>query len=200
MAISKVFINKDRQALTDFLNASGLFGEVTLSNSNINCYDADNNLLAVITIPAVTLYWNETDSFTITLGSQNGVDYAVTYENNVKAGTATVTISAVDQGRYTGSKSKSFTIRKASQNIKIGKHANRLLVGGKTKITVSDVKQSANQYGIEIENAPTAIEIYSVGIKNGLTREEMIEALSKASKNRKNCETEDITDGQMEIF
>lgn len=74
---------------------------------------------------------------------QNGVDYAVTYENNVKAGTATVTISAVDQGRYTGSKSKSFTIRKASQNIKIGKHANRLLVGGKTKITVSDVKQSA---------------------------------------------------------
>ena|GEM_PF-5544633 len=69
-----------------------------------------------------------------------------------------------------------------------------------TELELSDVKQSANQYGIEIENAPTAIEIYSVGIKNGLTREEMIEALSKASKNRKNCETEDITDGQMEIF
>ena len=83
MAISKVFINKDRQALTDFLNASGLFGEVTLSNSNINCYDADNNLLAVITIPAVTLYWNETDSFTITLGNQNGVDYAYACANGV---------------------------------------------------------------------------------------------------------------------
>ena len=45
-----------------------------------------------------------------------------------------------------------------------------------TELELSDVKQSVNKNGIEIEDAPTAIEIYSVGKKYGLTREEMIES------------------------
>jgi len=37
-----------------------------------------------------------------------------------------------------------------------------------TELELSDVKQSVNKNGIEIEDAPTAIEIYSVGKKCGL--------------------------------
>lgn len=42
----------------------------------------------------------------------SGTDYTVSYKNNVKAGTATVTITG--KGNYSGSLSKSFTIKKAS--------------------------------------------------------------------------------------
>ena len=74
-----------------------------------------------------------------------------------------------------------------------------------TELELSDVKQSANAHGIDIEDAPTAIEIYSVGKKSGLTREEMIEALNQASENKKtknpeNNGEEDNIDGQIQIF
>jgi len=73
-----------------------------------------------------------------------------------------------------------------------------------TELELSDVKQSVNKNGIEIEDAPTAIEIYSVGKKCGLTREEMIEALNQASNRKKSKDSEngeeDTINGQMEIF
>jgi hypothetical protein len=46
---------------------------------------------------------------------QNGTDYTLSYENNVNAGTATVTITAT--GSYTGSLQKTFVIAKANQTI-----------------------------------------------------------------------------------
>ena len=42
-----------------------------------------------------------------------GMDYAVTYANNVSAGTATITITG--QGNYTGTLSETFTIRAAEE-------------------------------------------------------------------------------------
>ena len=42
------------------------------------------------------------------------VDYTVAFENNVNAGTATATITAVEPGNFTGTNSKTFTINKKS--------------------------------------------------------------------------------------
>ena len=46
---------------------------------------------------------------------KQGTDYTVSYKNNTKAGTATVTVGG--KGNYTGSKDASFTIKKAAQSI-----------------------------------------------------------------------------------
>ena len=46
---------------------------------------------------------------------KSGTDYAVAYKNNVKVGTATVTVTG--KGAYTGSKSATFKVVKASQAI-----------------------------------------------------------------------------------
>ena len=46
---------------------------------------------------------------------KQGTDYTVSYKNNTKAGTATVTVSG--KGNYTGGKDASFTIKKAAQSI-----------------------------------------------------------------------------------
>lgn len=58
----------------------------------------------------------KTPSVTVTLGGKALVfntDYTVSYNNNIQAGTATVTVTG--KGRYTGSKTASFTIRKAEE-------------------------------------------------------------------------------------
>lgn len=46
-----------------------------------------------------------------------GTDFTYSYENNVNAGTATVTITAVADGNYSGSASKTFTIKKANAEV-----------------------------------------------------------------------------------
>lgn len=57
-------------------------------------------------------------STTVTVSGKTltaGTDYVVTYNNNVNAGTATVTVSG--QGTYNGTLSKTYTINKATQNV-----------------------------------------------------------------------------------
>ena len=56
-------------------------------------------------------------------GLEKGVDYNVLYENNVKPGTATVTVSGA--GDYSGSVSKSFQIEKIAQTIKAKKSVGK---------------------------------------------------------------------------
>lgn len=51
---------------------------------------------------------------------QNGTDYYVTYENNVNAGKATVTITGM--GDYAGSAQRNFTIEKAKQRLHYWDH------------------------------------------------------------------------------
>lgn len=58
--------------------------------------------------PGVTVTLTANGS-TITLAENT--DYTVSYENNIEAGTATVTVTGVD-GKYTGSKAAEFTITK----------------------------------------------------------------------------------------
>ena len=46
-----------------------------------------------------------------------GTDFTYSYSNNIDAGTATVTITAVAEGNYSGSASKSFTIKHANAEV-----------------------------------------------------------------------------------
>ena len=65
-------------------------------------------------------------------GLEKGVDYNVLYENNVKPGTATVTVSGA--GDYSGSISKSFQIEKIAQTIKAKKSVGKTVkASAKTK-------------------------------------------------------------------
>ena len=48
MAITRKYINRETAALKTFLEDSGLFDSVTVSDDTISCYDADNNLLFTI--------------------------------------------------------------------------------------------------------------------------------------------------------
>lgn len=61
---------------------------------------------------------------TVTLGKKTvpASEYVVTYANNINAGTAKVTITATaSSASYTGSIVKTFTINKASKQIKVKK-------------------------------------------------------------------------------
>ena len=62
--------------------------------------------------PAVTVKDGETE---LTLGT----DYTVAYSNNVNAGTATVTITAVESSNYSGTTTKNFTIQKADIEVSV---------------------------------------------------------------------------------
>lgn len=63
--------------------------------------------------PTVKMNVNGT-AFTL----KNGTDFTVSYKNNTKAGTATVTITG--KGNYKGAVSKTFKINKAANPLKIG--------------------------------------------------------------------------------
>ena len=93
---------------------------------------------------------------------EDGVDYKVSYQDNVNAGTATVTATAVENGRYTGSCSKTFTIKKTLQPIKLEKYVSRLLVDGKTQIVVTGVQQSAK---VSFSSSDKAVAVVD---KNGI--------------------------------
>ena len=70
---------------------------------------------------------------------KEGVDYKVTLANNVNAGTARITVSAI--GNYTGTSSNTFTIKKASlKSLKLSK--KKLVYNGKKRSPSATVKGS----------------------------------------------------------
>lgn len=65
-------------------------------------------------------------SVTVTDGDillQNGVHYTASYENNTKAGTAKVIVTAIEGSGYSGSAEKTFTIQKATRTIRLNGEA-----------------------------------------------------------------------------
>lgn len=63
-------------------------------------------------------------------------DYTVSYKNNTKVGTATVTITG--KGNYTGTLTKTFTIKRASiKNMKVSAIANQVYTGKLVKPSVT---------------------------------------------------------------
>ena len=72
---------------------------------------------------------------------KKNTDYKLTYQNNVNAGTATVTITAIGKDglgrKYTGSISETFTIKKAAQSLTAAASAARTAVGETCTISVT---------------------------------------------------------------
>ncbi len=66
---------------------------------------------------------------------KQGTDYTVSYSNNTNVGTAKVTVSG--KGNYSGTKTASFTIKKAGQSVTAKAGASSLVVGKTTTITAS---------------------------------------------------------------
>lgn len=82
--------------------------KTNISTATISTINAQNYTGEEIKpTPAVTMF--VTGQGTITL--QEGIDYTLSYENNINAGTATVIVNGF--GTYTGSVSKNFTISPA---------------------------------------------------------------------------------------
>ena len=84
---------------------------------------------ALTQTPTVTL-----NSKTLTLDT----DYVLSYSNNTNVGTATVTI--IGKGNYTGTKSSSFTIRKAAQSIIAKSSALSIAVGKTATVSITGAK------------------------------------------------------------
>lgn len=80
--------------------------KVDLSNATITLPSSSYTYTGSAITPAPTVTANGS-----TVASSN---YTTTYSNNVNAGTATVTVTANDGTQYKGSKSKTFTISKAT--------------------------------------------------------------------------------------
>lgn len=71
-------------------------------------------------------------------GLTSGTDYTVEYKNNKNAGTASVVLKG--KGNYTGSITKNFTIKKASQALKVSAAKDEITAGSDTKLSVSGAK------------------------------------------------------------
>jgi len=82
----------------------------------------------------------------------SGTDYSVTYTNNTKAGTASLTITG--KGNYTGTAKKTFTIARAAQTLTV-KAAAAVDVGKTTKIKASGAKET-NKYTFTSSNTSVA--------------------------------------------
>ena len=95
-------------------------------------------------IPAVTYNGKaHTPDVTVKYGEKTLVkdtDYTVSYLNNKNAGTATVTITGIND--YKGTKTATFTINQAKQTITAKAKASTIFVGKSTTVTVSNAKEN----------------------------------------------------------
>ena len=93
-----------------------------------------------------------------------GTDYTVAYENNVNAGTATVTITA--QGNYSGTKTANFTIGKAQLTALTLSETSLTYTGeaqtvGVSSVKAGDVDVPADSYEVS-GNTQTVANTYTV--------------------------------------
>lgn len=105
-----------------FRDAEGKIIEVAEDTSVINGYAKVSNGAdlseAVITLDVTEFTYSGQENkptVIVTVGGKvltEGTDYTVSYANNVNAGTATVTITAVADGNYSGQATTDFTIAK----------------------------------------------------------------------------------------
>ena len=113
---------------------------------------SDLSQASIANIPAVTYKraaW-EPELTVISNGKTliKNVDYTVAFENNVNAGTATATITAVAEGNFRGTNSKTFTINKKSLSTNSSDFTitlsatSKVYNGSAQSVSVSSVKDS----------------------------------------------------------
>lgn len=142
----------------------------------------------------VTKKLDKNNAFTVKVGStwlKYGEDYDIVYANNTSVGTATMTIKGI--GEYTGSKSVTFKITKASSGSSGGSgkkfNADTIKISGwvgKMSYTGSEVTQS-----VSLETKKST-KIYDCGMEQG--EEEEYEKPNgdwgtRKHKHNKNCDS-----------
>lgn len=80
---------------------------------------------------------------------ENNVDYTVDYVNNKNAGKATITIKAKEGSNCVGSKNSTFTIKKASQSLKLNE--------AKKKYKAKKLKVKGKKFPIKVSSNKTPI-------------------------------------------
>ena len=122
----------------------GSYAEQYAAENNITFYDINAKTIrdASVTIPAQTYNGrSQTPAPVVRIGSTTlkaNTDYTVSYKNNTHAGTATVTITG--KGNYTGTKTATFKINKATQSITVKSSASSVAVGKTATISISGAK------------------------------------------------------------
>ncbi|MEY8515620.1 beta-L-arabinofuranosidase domain-containing protein [Lachnospiraceae bacterium 29-84] len=103
-------------------------------------------------------------SLTLTYGGKvlkKGTDYAASYSNNVKIGTATVKITGI--GSYTGSVSRSFAITvKKNKEYKVGDYKYKITnanIKGKGTVALAGVKDKNVKGKLKKANVPSTVKI-----------------------------------------
>ena len=83
---------------------------------------------------------------------KQGTDYTLTYKNNKKAGTATVTITG--KGNYAGSVKKTFKVVKGTQPLTVKAHAKSVKQSkvAKANVSVKAFKLSGAQGAVTCKN------------------------------------------------
>ena len=107
----------------------------------------------------------KTPNVTVKVGNitlVNGTDYTVSYNNNTNAGTATVTVTG--KGNYTGTKSATFIISKADQNITAKSSASSIAVGKTATVSITGAKGTKS---FKSSDASVAAVNTSTGVVTG---------------------------------
>lgn len=107
------------------------YAATDISEAEMTVYDEWFYYDGTAQCPEVELEYYDPDTAQWSVLTE-GVDYTVSYSNNVNAGTATVTVTGM--GKFTGTVSENFTIRKAGQNTCYGYDDTVLAVGDTTEI------------------------------------------------------------------
>lgn len=126
--------------------------------------------------PAPTVTYDD-----VTLKS--GTDYSVSYKNNLYAGTATVTITG--KGKFGGTKTVTFTIKKAEQSITIKASPASIAVGKTATVSISGAKGTKYYKWMKEETDTGSATVDSSTGKVTATRVGIvtIKATSKATDN-----------------
>lgn len=125
-----------------------------------------------------------------------GKDYTVTYKNNKKAGTANVTVTAKSGSGYTGSKKINYTIKKASQTLKLNVSTKTYkAVSLKNKEAAFTIKPSKNKTSVAYKVTKGNSKYISVSKKGVVTMKKgakkgtyKVSATAKASANYKSAQ------------
>ncbi|MCD8191107.1 MAG: S8 family serine peptidase [Clostridiales bacterium] len=101
----------------------------------------DLSAFAVSLAPTSYTYDGKTKTPVVTVQDEDGrpltedTDFTVSYDDNVNAGTATVTVTGI--GNYTGTVTADFTINKAKQTVTASVNSSSVVVGKTAQITAS---------------------------------------------------------------
>lgn len=126
---------------------------------------------------------------------EKGKDYTVSYKNNTKAGTATVTVTAKPDTEYTGARSVGFTIKKAAQTLRLNvskkEHKVKDLKKKRASFTIRPSKNKTPVTYKVTKGAPRYISVSKKGVvtmekgaKKGIYR---VSVTARASTNYKSA-------------